>query len=189
MRTHRISHIVSKLSIAGFLLASCAVAPSFASPADAVAPSNAALSKSVRTSLVTLPFFSVFDNFEYQIVGDVVTLSGQVTRPSLRADAEAVVKRLPGVKSVVNNIETLPLSRFDDQVRLEAYRRIYGAAPLNRYAVQAVPPIHIIVKNGRITLKGVVATRMERNIAQIKANQVSNAFSVANNLLVEKELR
>jgi osmotically-inducible protein OsmY len=143
----------------------------------------------VRKALVMLPFLSVFDNLNYTVAGDTVVLEGQVTRPSLKSDAANSVKHLKGVKTVVNNIEVLPLSNFDDQIRREAYRRIYGAGPLNRYALNPVAPIRIIVNRGHLTLEGVVANRFDYNLANAQARQVSNAFTVTNNLVIEKETR
>ncbi len=142
------------------------------------------LSKEVRHQLVMLPWYSVFDNLAYQVEGDKVILSGQVTRPTLKSDAEAAVKGIEGVSSVVNKIEVLPLSPMDDQLRRAVFRAIYGENGLSRYAVQAVPSIHIIVKNGNVTLEGVVDNESDKNLANLRANQVPNVFSVKNNLRV-----
>jgi hyperosmotically inducible protein len=142
------------------------------------------LAKQVRHELVMLPWYSVFDNLAFRIDKDKVTLLGQVTRPVLKSDAEAVVKRIEGVASVKNDIEVLPLSPMDDQLRRAVFRAIYGGAGMQRYANQPIPSIHIIVKNGNVTLEGVVDTEMDRNIANLRANQVPNVFSVKNNLVV-----
>ncbi len=146
---------------------------------------HARIEREVRRQLVMLPYYSVFDNLEYKVEGDSVTLLGQVTRPTLKGDAEGAVKSIEGVERVVNRIEVLPLSPGDDRIRREEFRAIFGFASLNRYAIQAVPPIHIIVKNGHVTLEGVVATQGDKNIAGIQANSVSGVFSVTNNLRVE----
>jgi len=145
------------------------------------------LIKEVRHQLVMLPYYSVFDNLAYKVDGDSVTLYGQVTRPTLKSDAEAAVKSIEGVASVVNNIEVLPLSPMDDQLRRAVYRAIYGDAGLSRYSIQAVPPIHIIVKNGNATLEGVVDSESDKNLANLRASQVPNVFSVKNNLVVASE--
>ena len=113
-------------------------------------------------------------------------LMGQVRRPTLKSSAERVVQDIEGVENVVNNIEVLPTSPNDDRIRMAAYRAIYGHTALNRYAMRAVPPIHIIVKNGDITLEGVVANESDKNIAYMQAQSVSGAFKVTNNLRVEK---
>src|SRR5436309_5642976 len=142
------------------------------------------LAKEVRHQLVMLPWYSAFDNLAYQVEGDKVILSGQVTRPTLKSDAEAAVKSIEAVSSVVNNIEVLPLSPMDDQLRRAVSRAIYGENGLSRYAVQAVPSIHIIVENGNVTLEGVVDNESDKNLANLRANQVPNVFSVKNNLRV-----
>jgi hyperosmotically inducible protein len=142
------------------------------------------LSKEVRHQLVMLPWYSVFDNLAYKVEGDKVTLYGEVTRPTLKSDAEAAVKSIEGVASVVNNIEVLPLSPMDDQLRRAVYRAIYGESALSRYSIQAVPSIHIVVKNGSVTLEGVVDNETDKNLANLRANQVPNVFSVKNNLVV-----
>lgn len=142
--------------------------------------------REVRHELVMLPYYGVFDNLEYKVDGYNVTLMGQVTRPTLKSDAENVVKKIEGVEHVKNEIEVLPVSPNDDRIRLAVYRAIYGHTALNRYALQAVPPIHILVKNGNVTLEGVVANESDKNIANIQANGVSGVFSVKNNLRVEK---
>ena len=142
------------------------------------------LTKEVRHQLVMLPWYSVFDNLAYKVEGDKVTLYGQVTRPTLKSDAEGAVKGVEGITTVVNNIEVLPLSPMDDQVRRAVYRAIYGEAGLSRYSEQAVPSIHIIVKNGNVTLEGAVGNETDKNLAGLRANQVPNVFSVKNNLVI-----
>jgi hyperosmotically inducible protein len=138
----------------------------------------------VRKELVTLPYFGVFDNLEYQLEGGTVTLYGQVVKPITRQDAERRVARIEGVDRVVNNIEILPLSGFDDSIRVRAYRTIFRTGGLYRYAMGANPSIHIIVKNGHVTLEGVVSNRMDSQLASTAANSVSGVFSVTNNLRV-----
>jgi hyperosmotically inducible periplasmic protein len=150
--------------------------------------SIARITKEVRHELVMLPYYGVFDNLAYKVDADgTVTLMGQVARPTLKSDAENVVKRIEGVPRVINNIETLPTSINDDRIRRATYRAIYGNSVLQPYQLRAVPPIHIIVKNGNVTLEGVVAREMEKNVAGIQANSVHGAFSVTNNLRVEEE--
>src|SRR6202140_288163 len=106
------------------------------------------ITREVRQELVMLPYYGVFDNLSYRVDGDTVTLLGQVTRPTLKSDAEKAVKGVEGGERVVNELEGLPLCGADDQIRLGVYRSIYGFEGLNRYGLQAVPPIHIIVNNG-----------------------------------------
>ena len=147
------------------------------------------LAKQVRHQLVMLPWYSVFDNLAFRIDRDKVTLLGQVTRPVLKSDAEAVVKGIEGVASVKNDIEVLPLSPMDDKLRRAVFRAIYGEPGMQRYAIQPIPTIHIIVKNGNVTLEGVVDTEMDRNLANLRANQVPNVFSVKNNLVVAADAK
>ena len=142
--------------------------------------------REVRHELVMLPYYGVFDNLAFRVDGSTVTLLGQVTRPTLKSSAENVVKDIEGVEKVNNQVEVLPVSSQDDRIRLAAYRAIYGHTALNRYSLQAVPPIHIIVKNGNITLEGVVANEGDKNIAGLQANGVPGAFAVTNNLHIDK---
>ena len=144
--------------------------------------------KEVRHELVMLPYYGVFDNLAYKVDPDgTVTLLGQVANPVLKSDAEKAVKHIEGVDKVVNNIEVLPTSIMDDQIRRAAYRAIYGNEVLSQYQLRAVPPIHIIVKNGHITLEGVVARAMDKQIAGMQANKLPGVFSVTNNLVVEEQ--
>ncbi len=154
----------------------------------AVQPGNAGqsrIAREVRHELVMLPYYGVFDNLAFRVDGNTVTLLGQVTQPVLKSDAEGVVKRIEGVEKVNNQIQVLPLSPVDDRIRLAEYRAIYGQVGLDRYALQAVPPIHIIVDNGKVTLVGVVASQSDTDMAGVRANGVPGVFSVTNNLQVE----
>jgi len=156
---------------------------------QAAAPSAAAtarITKEVRHELLMLPYFSVFDNLSYKVDGYNVTLIGQVTRPTLKSDAENVVKRIEGVEHVDNQIEVLRVSPNDDRIRRAVYRAIYGYPALQKYALGVQQPIRIIVKNGNVTLEGVVDNEADKNIANIRANGVSGVFSVKNNLQVVK---
>jgi len=140
----------------------------------------------VRHQLVMLPYYSVFDDLGFIVSGSTVTLVGEVTRPVLKDDAAKVVKKVEGVTAVMNNIEVLPLSAMDDDIRRKVYRAIYGDPVLStRYGFQALPSIHIIVKNGNVRLEGVVANEMDRNVAFVRANGVSGVFHVDNDLKIE----
>src|ERR1700747_2554930 len=142
------------------------------------------LVKEVRHQLLLLPYYSVFDNLLYKVDGDKVTLMGQVVRPTLKTDAENVVKEIEGVSAVNNEIQVLPVSPMDDQLRRAVYRAIYGDTALSRYGMSALPSIHLIVNNGHVTLEGVVDSEGDKNLANIRANGVPNVFSVTNNLVV-----
>ncbi len=148
-------------------------------------PAESRIEREVRRELATLPFYSLFDLFAFRVDGYTVTLMGKVSRPTLKSDAENVVKKIEGVEQVVNQIQVLPTSPNDDRLRLALYHSIYGHTVLQTLAVRAVPPIHIIVENGNVTLEGVVANEMQKNVARIQANSVAGVFSVTNNLRVE----
>jgi hyperosmotically inducible protein len=148
---------------------------------------NANMVRKIRKELVTLPFYGVFDNLAFNYEGGVVTLYGQVSRPTLKKDAGRVVERVAGVDQVVNKIEVLPLSGFDDRIRLAVYRAIYRQPGIDRLSFQAVPPIHIIVKNGNVTLEGVAPNKGDATRAFIAANGVPGVFSVKNNLRIERD--
>jgi hyperosmotically inducible periplasmic protein len=156
-------------------------------PLFARAPQTGDLGDAVRHELVMLPYYSLFDDLGYQVDGSTVTLTGDVVRPVLKSDAENVVKRIPGVTNVVNDIKVLPLSPFDNRTRIAVYRSIFGYASLYRYAMGTQPSIHIIVDNGHVTLKGVVDNEGDKNIAYLRANGVPGVFSVTNELRVAEK--
>ena len=144
------------------------------------------IEREVLHELRMLPYYGVFDNLAFKVQGSAVTLLGQVILPTLKSDAGAVVKRIEGVEKVINQIEVLPMSPSDDRIRLNVYRAVYSQGALERYALQAVPSVHIIVSGGHVTLEGVVAKEMDKNVANIRAKGVSGVFSVTNNLRLEK---
>jgi len=149
---------------------------------------EAKMVREVRHQLVMMPYYSVFDDIGFNVNGGTITLVGEVVRPVLKDDAAAVVKKVEGVTSVVNNIEVLPLSGNDDRIRHDVYKAIYGDPALStRYGFQALPSIHIIVKNGNVRLEGVVANEMDRSTAFIRANAVFGAFHVDNDLKIESK--
>jgi hyperosmotically inducible protein len=143
------------------------------------------LTREVGHQLVQIPWLSVFDNLQYSVRGSEVTLAGQVWQPVTKDDAGKAVKGIEGVTKVINNIEVLPLSPMDDQIRRAEYRAIYGFPDLERYAMGVLPSIHIIVKNGHVTLVGTVDNQMDKNVAEIRAKSVPNVFSVDDQLQVQ----
>ncbi len=149
-----------------------------------------ALKEEVRHQLALLPYYSVFDWLQAEVKPDgTVILGGEAARPTLKDDAEARVKKLESITRVVNDIEVLPLSPMDDQLRVASYRRIYNFdSPLFRYATWSVPPIHIIVKNGHVTLKGIVANQGDSDLAYMAARQVPGVFDVKNELQIEQRI-
>jgi osmotically-inducible protein OsmY len=145
------------------------------------------LKEEIRHQMVMLPYYSVFDWLEAEAEPDgTVTLMGQVVRPTLKDDAEFRVKKLEGVVQVIDKIEILPVSTFDDQLRRALYRRIFNLnSPLFRYGTLSVPSIHIIVSNGHVVLKGIVANKTDSQLAYFAARQAPNVFEVRNELLIE----
>ncbi len=149
--------------------------------------SQSNIEQKVRKEILKLPYFGVFDNIAYQVNGNTVTLYGKVVRPTTKSSAENVVERIDGVNNVVNNIEVLPLSRFDDSIRLRTLRTLANGGSLYRYFQGVNPSVKIIVDRGNITLEGYVSTRGDYNLMNVLANGVTGVFSVNNNLIIEKE--
>ena len=156
-----------------------------AAQSTATERSQERISHEVRNELITLPQFSIFDNLAFKVDGETVTLTGQVRNPILKDSAEKVVKDIEGVKGVNNKIEVLPPSPNDDRIRRDVARAIFNDDRLFRYSMGAVPPIHIIVNRGHVTLEGVVANQADKDAAGLRANGVPGVFSVQNNLRVE----
>jgi hyperosmotically inducible periplasmic protein len=155
-------------------------------PSEATARAQERIVREVRHEVLMLPYYNVFDYIAFKVSGYNVTLMGQVTRPTLKSDAGNVVKRIEGVEKVDNQIEVLPPSPMDDQLRRRLFRAIYGYPPLEKYALGTIQPIRIIVKSGRVTLEGVVDNQTDKNLVNIRANGVPGIFSVTNNLRVVK---
>jgi hyperosmotically inducible protein len=144
------------------------------------------ISREVFHELVTLPQLTIFDNIQYKVDGNKVTLMGQVRNAVLKDSAESAVKHIEGVESVNNQIEVLPPSPNDDRIRREVARSLFNDERLFRYSMGSVPPIHIIVKGGHVTLEGIVNSQADKNEANIRANSVPGVFSVDNHLQVQK---
>ncbi|HUB82240.1 MAG TPA: BON domain-containing protein [Bryobacteraceae bacterium] len=178
-----------ELALATILL----VSPAFAqkhNDAFAAGPANESpLARQIRHKLLTLPYYSIFDDLAFQVTPDgVVTLQGACPPEvpwDIRSDAERAVKDIPGVTQVVNQIKLLPLSPMDWTIRRAVARAIYGDAEIGtRYGYQALPSIHIIVDNGHVTLEGVVDTQLDDTLIRTRVNEVPNVFSVTDNLVV-----
>ena len=170
----------NQLMIAAALIATTVV------PAFSNNNNSKPLPERVRHELVMLPYVSIYDNFSFRVDGGTVTLFGSTVRPVLKSSAANVVAKLEGVDRVINEIEVLPLSPYDDRIRLATARAIYGYGPLQRYGLGANPPIRIIVKNGDVSLQGVVASEMDKTLAFVQANGVFGAFRVTNELRTER---
>ena len=172
------------------VLALALMAPAFASSTPGTSVDNARLEQrlngEVHHALAMIPQYTVFDDLAYRIDGNTVTLYGQVRNAVIKDVAEKSVKRLEGVERVNNQIEILPASFNDDRIRGQVARAVFSDPRMSSYAIQPVPPIHIIVKNGRVDLVGVVRTQADKNSAFIRANGVPGVFQVNNNLQVEQ---
>ena len=144
------------------------------------------LADKVTHELNMLPYYTVFDDVSFRVDGSTVTLFGDVTQPWLKTDAENAVKQVEGVTHVNSEINVLPLSPMDHQIRFAAYRAIYGYPALQRYAVGNYRPIRIIVNNGHVKLIGTVSSAMDKQLAYMRASGVPNVFSVENDLSIEK---
>jgi hyperosmotically inducible protein len=178
---------IYQFSLGVFATLLLTILPSVALAQGAQGALDPQLARRVRHELVTLPYYGVFDNLAYSINGGDVTLYGEVVRPSTRSDAERRVKKIRGVSHVVNNIRVLPLSNFDDRIRVATYRSIANMGGLHRYLRGTNPSIHIVVSGGHVTLEGVVSGSGDRTLAYHAANSVPGVFSVRNNLRVEGE--
>src|ERR1051325_1411550 len=169
----RMKNKIMALAVVVFVAASTAMAASDAGRDDV----NYQTANQIRKSILKLPYYGVFDNIAFSVNGDTVTLYGQVVRPSTKSDAAKRVAKIEGVDRVVNKIEVLPLSNFDDAIRVRTYRAVFSKGSLYRYAAGTNPSVHIIVKNGRVTLEGVVANQADKNLANIAANSVPGVFA------------
>jgi hyperosmotically inducible periplasmic protein len=177
MRLRRMLSLAATVSV---------LSPPLAAQREVSPKTEERIQKEVRHELVMLPYLNVFDNLAYKVDGYDVTLLGQVVNPTLKSDAENAVKRIEGVEKVINQIEVLPLSPMDDQLRRRLFRAIYGYPALQRYALPTIKPIRIIVKNGHATLEGVVDSDSDKNLVGMRANGVPGLFFVTNNLVVAK---
>jgi hyperosmotically inducible protein len=169
--------------LGSFLATAALLAAPFAYGSGPTVPKT--LEEKVRHEIAMLPYYGVFDDISFRVDGDNVTLSGQVWQPVLKLQTESAIKQIAGVGQVDDQIEVLPLSKFDDEIRRQTLRAIYAYPALNRYVLNTHPTIHIIVKNGNVTLTGVVANTMDREIAYVRANGVHGVFSVTNELQVQ----
>jgi hyperosmotically inducible periplasmic protein len=184
-RSGKVWRVILAIAVVSYAVGGISAAERGGQSTSDPAKYQAWLTKEVHHELVMLPWLSVFDNLEYKVEGTKVTLLGQVARASVKSDAGSVVKHLEGVTEVDNQIEVLPPSPGDDRIRREEYRAIYGFSDLYRYAQGALPSIRIIVKNGNVTLEGIVDTRGDKDMVGLRAKTVPGTFAVTNNLRVE----
>jgi len=147
---------------------------------------DAQIERKVVHEILMYSRYTIFDNVNVKVRDGEVDLQGQVSQPFKKGDMARLAQHVAGVRSVTNELEILPTSFFDDRLRLQVARAIYRDPALSRYGIQSVPPIHIIVDNGHVTLEGVVNNEMEKHIAGMRAAQAGLSFGqVINNLRVE----
>jgi hyperosmotically inducible protein len=184
MKNRTLKYLAAAALSLGLLISTPGFTATPATQNASQAAPNENLLREVQHHLRMLNYYTVFDNLEFSVEGDRVILAGQVTRPEVKSEAVAVVKKIQGVSDVQDNIKVLPLSNDDDRIRRAAYRSIYGDPQLSKYGFQSVQSIHIIVDNGHISLEGFVDSQADKNVAGIRANSVEGAFSSKNNLIV-----
>ena len=176
---------VTKLLISALVLMSLGSLTLAQERGEPSAKEEERITKAVRHELLMMPYLGVFDNLSYKVEGRSVTLLGQVVRPTNKSEAEGRVKHIEGVEHVDNQIEVLPVSPMDDRLRRRLFRAIYRYPAFTKYAMVPQKPIRIIVKNGHVTLEGVVDSEADKNLAGIRGNGVPGIFSVDNNLRVD----
>ncbi len=178
----------ARTTLGGILLALCiaplATAQQTTSPSQTSPQTEQRIIREVRHEILMLPWYGVFDVIGFQVNGSNVTLTGSVVKPVTKSDAEGAVKHIEGVESVTNQIDVLPPSSIDDRLRISLFRAIYGFPSLQKYDLGTIKPIRIIVKNGRVSLEGVVDNQADKDTAGIRANSVPGIFEVKNNLQV-----
>lgn|SRR5690242_4588339 len=173
-----------KLTLASLILAAGTVVAANTNPSGAYTDTE--IANKITHEVRMYPRYTIWDNIAVRVREGDVELTGQVSQPFKKADLGRLAQSIQGVRSVTNRLEVLPTSFFDDRLRLQIARAIYRDPVLSRYAIQAVPPIHIIVDNGHVTLEGVVNNEMEKNVAGIRAGQAGLSLGqVTNNLRVE----
>jgi hyperosmotically inducible periplasmic protein len=177
---------MKRIQLMAAVLTACLAVAASAKNSTADQKAQDRVTREVRHELVMIPDLTIFDNLAYKVDGGTVTLLGQVRNPAIKDEAAHAVKGIEGVDRVVNNIEILPPSPMDDQIRRQVARAIFSEDGLFRYSLGALPPIHIIVKEGHVTLEGAVSSQADKDLAGLRANGVPGVFSVQNNLRVEK---
>jgi hyperosmotically inducible protein len=172
--------------MAGALLLAAGLAFAGTNPNTAVPQNDEAIAKHVRHEILMYPYYGIFDNVNYRVSNGAVELTGAVTEPWKKDALGKSVQKVPGVTSLTNSLEVLPLSPVDNQLRRQLARAIYSDPSLSRYAIQAIPPIHIIVDNGHVSLEGVVNNELEKQVAGMRASSAGLSFGpVLNHLRVE----
>ena len=172
-----------------FLLAAALLAGAAAASTMGGAQSDSDIARNLRHEVLMYPHYSLWDDVAFRVVAGNVGLTGDVNQPFKKRDIERLVRKVPGVASVTNDIKVLPLSSMDDRLRLQVASAIYRDSSLSRYGMGAVPAIHIIVENGHVTLTGMVNSDMEKQIAGMRAASSLSFGPITNNLVVEHPAR
>jgi len=176
-----------KSLMAAALLVCAGVAGAADKSASGTPATDNDLAAKVRHEILMYPRYTIWDNVTFRVADGIVELNGDVSQPYKKSDIEKIVRNLPGVTDVKDAITVLPLSSHDDRLRMRVARAIYGNANFTRYAIQPLPPIHIIVENGHVRLEGVVATKFDKDLAGVRASAAGLSFGpVVNNLQVEQ---
>jgi hyperosmotically inducible protein len=182
------NRFLGRILMAAALLAGAGIAGAATYDRAAGSRSDADIAKSITHELRMYPRYTIWDDVSFQVVNGQVELLGSVNQPFKKSDIERLARGVEGVTSVSDQIKVLPLSPFDDSLRIRVARAIYGYPAMSRYAMNPLPTIHIIVENGQVTLTGVVANEMDKNIAGLRASGAGLSFGpVINNLQVERK--
>jgi hyperosmotically inducible protein len=180
------SGMLQRTLMAAALLVSAGMASAADKPASGTAVTDSGLAAKVRHEIAMYPRYTIFDDVNFRVENGNVELNGDVSQPYKKSDIENIVRHVPGVTSVNDAIEVLPLSNQDDQLRMRVARAIYGNSNFTMYAIQPAPSIHIIVNNGHVSLEGVVANQFDKDLAGVRAGNAGLSFGrVENNLQVE----
>ncbi len=179
------SKIILNAAFAAALIVGVASAKTSAPPLTG----DAAIAQKVAHEVRNYPYYTIWDNVNMQVTDGVVHLTGEVTQPWKKSSLGSIAAHVNGVSTVDNELKVAPLSPFDDRIRMQVARAIYRDPTLSRYGLQAVPPIHIIVDNGHVTLEGVVNTQMEKEVAGLRASSSMSFGAVTNNLRVEQPVK
>lgn len=179
---------MSRFLAAALLIVSVGIAGATTKTNGNVPRTDAELAKAVTHEVLMYPYYTIWDDITFQVTNGQVQLLGAVNQPFKKQDIGRLVQRIPGVTGVANDLKVLPLSPFDDRLRIQVAKAVYGDPALARYRGFALPPIHIIVENGHVTLDGVVANSMDKQIAGMRASAAGLSFGpVINNLQVESK--
>ena len=178
--------LMGRILMTATLLAGAGIASAYTKPVVSGPRTDADITQSIVHEIRMYSQYSIWDDLNIRVANGQVTLSGAVNQPYKKHDIENIVRGVPGVTSMANDIKVLPLSSFDDRLRLQVARAIYGDPSFTRYAMEPLKPIHIIVDNGHVTLAGIVSNQADKDLAGLRASSAGLGFGpVVNSLQVE----